>query len=100
MTPHLLAFLAGLVSACGFQPIAAWPLTLAGFAVLLWLIGNAPRPVTKDELAQLFAGAMRFEMLTEPKALPGGKRSFHKAAKHRSARAGNSRGPSRTRRRK
>jgi ribonuclease R len=34
------------------------------------------------EVAPL-AGAMRFEMLSEPKALPGGKRSFHKATKKR-----------------
>jgi ribonuclease R len=34
------------------------------------------------------AGAMRFEMLSEPKALPGGKRSFHKARKVRSVTRG------------
>jgi ribonuclease R len=34
------------------------------------------------------AGAMRFEMLSEPKSLPGGKRSFHKAKKDRSATRG------------
>jgi len=33
----------------------------------------------------LMAGAMRFEVLSEPKALPGGKRSFHKAKKGRAA---------------
>ena len=37
------------------------------------------------EVAPL-AGAMRFEMLSEPKALPAGKRSFHKAKKQRAAR--------------
>ncbi len=41
---HLaLAFLAGLAGACGFQPWGLWPLTLAGFAVLIWLVGEAPR---------------------------------------------------------
>ncbi len=37
-----LAFLAGLVSACGFEPLGAWPLTLAAFAALLWLIEGPP----------------------------------------------------------
>ena len=51
------------------------------------------------EVAPL-AGAMRFEMLTEPKPLPGSKRSFHKAKAQRSrARASQSRAPSRIRRR-
>ncbi|MEA3041737.1 MAG: apolipoprotein N-acyltransferase [Sphingomonadales bacterium] len=41
---HLfLAFLAGLVGACGFQPLGLWPLTLAAFAALLWLVAEAPR---------------------------------------------------------
>jgi ribonuclease R len=35
------------------------------------------------EVAPL-AGAMRFEMLTEPKPLPGSKSSFHKAKAHKS----------------
>jgi apolipoprotein N-acyltransferase len=40
---HLaLAFLAGLAAACGFQPLGLWPLTLAAFALLLWLIREAP----------------------------------------------------------
>ena len=34
------------------------------------------------EVAPL-AGAMRFEMLSEPKALPRGKRSFHKSARQK-----------------
>ena len=38
----LLSFLAGLVSALGFEPLGAWPLTLAAFAALLWLIDRAP----------------------------------------------------------
>jgi len=36
------ALLAGLVSALGFQPLGLWPLTLAAFAGLLWLIEAAP----------------------------------------------------------
>lgn len=42
MKPLGLAFLAGLVSACGFAPLGLWPLTLAAFAGLLWLIERAP----------------------------------------------------------
>ena len=37
-----LAFLAGFVSALGFVPLGLWPLMLAGFAVLLWLVEGAP----------------------------------------------------------
>jgi ribonuclease R len=50
------------------------------------------------EVAPL-AGNMRFEMLSEPKQLPAGKRSFHKAKKQRFA-GGSSRSGSRNRRRK
>ncbi len=51
------------------------------------------------EVAPL-AGAMRFEMLTDPKPLPGSKRSFHKAKAQRPrGRASQSRGPARNRRR-
>jgi ribonuclease R len=51
------------------------------------------------EVAPL-AGAMRFEMLTEPKPLPGSKRSFHKAKAQRTrARATQLRAGSRSRRR-
>jgi apolipoprotein N-acyltransferase len=39
----LLSFLAGLAAACGFQPIGLWPLTLAAFALFLWLLRSAPR---------------------------------------------------------
>ncbi len=38
-----LSLLAGLVSALGFEPLGLWPLTLLGFAGLLWLIETAPR---------------------------------------------------------
>ena len=37
-----LAFLAGLVGALGFQPLALWPLTILAFAALLWLVEQAP----------------------------------------------------------
>jgi len=37
-----LSFLAGLTSALGFEPLGGWPLTLAAFAGLLWLIDRAP----------------------------------------------------------
>ena len=42
MTAFGLAFLAGLVSALGFAPLDAWPLTLLAFAGLLWLVETAP----------------------------------------------------------
>jgi ribonuclease R len=45
------------------------------------------------------AGNMRFEMLSEPKALPAGKRSFHKAKRQRSA-GSNPRAGQRNRRRR
>lgn len=38
-----LSFLAGLVGAAGFEPWGLWPLTLAAFAALLWLVRDAPR---------------------------------------------------------
>jgi apolipoprotein N-acyltransferase len=43
MKPLLLAFLAGAAAATGFQPLGLWPLTLAAFAFLLWLVADAPR---------------------------------------------------------
>ena len=49
------------------------------------------------EVAPL-AGAMRFEMLSEPKPLPGSKQSFHKARRGKSG-AGRQTGRSRSRRR-
>ncbi len=38
-----LAFAAGLISALGFAPVEAWPLTVIGLAGLLLLIGPVPR---------------------------------------------------------
>jgi apolipoprotein N-acyltransferase len=40
--PLLYAFLAGLAAACGFEPLGLWPLSLAAFAILLWLVRSAP----------------------------------------------------------
>ncbi|MEA3009691.1 MAG: apolipoprotein N-acyltransferase [Sphingomonadales bacterium] len=37
-----VSFLAGLVAACGFEPIGLWPLTPLALAVLLWLVRSAP----------------------------------------------------------
>lgn len=37
-----LSFLAGAAGALGFAPLGLWPLTLAAFAILLWLIETAP----------------------------------------------------------
>ncbi len=36
-----LAFVTGLVSALGFQPLGLWPLTILAFALLLWLVERA-----------------------------------------------------------
>lgn len=41
-SPRLAALLAGFVSATGFEPLKLWPVTLACFALLLWLIERAP----------------------------------------------------------
>ena len=43
MRLNLLALAAGLASATGFAPLGLWPVTLAAFALLLWLIHGAPR---------------------------------------------------------
>ncbi|MEP9402229.1 apolipoprotein N-acyltransferase [Sphingomonas sp. VNH70] len=40
--PALLALLAGLTSALGFAPLEWWPVTLAAFALWLWLVHRAP----------------------------------------------------------
>ena len=36
------AFLAGLASALGFEPVGLWPLTLLAFMACLWLVERAP----------------------------------------------------------
>jgi len=40
--PLLLSLLAGAIAACGFQPLALWPLTLAALVFLFWTIDRAP----------------------------------------------------------
>lgn len=45
----LFAFVAGLVSACGFQPVGFWPLIPLSFTALLWLLARAP--LLRDALA-------------------------------------------------
>ncbi|MET0180736.1 MAG: apolipoprotein N-acyltransferase [Novosphingobium sp.] len=52
--PKSLAFAAGVISATGFQPLALWPATLAGVALLLWLIGEARTGVRAAVLGWLF----------------------------------------------
>ena len=42
MKPYLLALIAGLAAACGFQPLGLWPLTLLAFAFLMRQLGQAP----------------------------------------------------------
>lgn len=41
--PRNAAIAAGAVAACGFQPLALWPLTLLAVALLIELVGNACR---------------------------------------------------------
>jgi apolipoprotein N-acyltransferase len=43
MKLNLLAFLAGLLGACAFEPLGLWPLMAVALSVLLWLLGQAPR---------------------------------------------------------
>jgi apolipoprotein N-acyltransferase len=43
MKRHLIALLLGALGAVGFQPWGLWPLTLAAFAGLIWLLQHAPR---------------------------------------------------------
>ncbi len=39
--PRLIAFIAGLVSATGFQPLNLWPLTLIAVAIIMLLVSRA-----------------------------------------------------------
>jgi apolipoprotein N-acyltransferase len=41
--PLFLSFAAGAAAATGFAPLKLWPVTLAAFALLLWLVAEAPR---------------------------------------------------------
>ncbi|HEY0147914.1 MAG TPA: apolipoprotein N-acyltransferase [Allosphingosinicella sp.] len=43
MRLNFLALAAGVASATGFAPLKLWPVTLAAFTLLLWLIYTAPR---------------------------------------------------------
>src|SRR3569833_2073145 len=52
--PHGLAFVAGLVSACGYAPIGWWPLTLLAFAALLAIVRAAPHTRSALALGLLF----------------------------------------------
>jgi len=40
--PAPTALLLGAAAACGFAPLQLWPLTLACFAALMWLVHDAP----------------------------------------------------------
>jgi apolipoprotein N-acyltransferase len=40
--PKLLALAAGAVSAAGFAPLDLWPITIAAFAIWMWLVAEAP----------------------------------------------------------
>ena len=40
--PKLLALVAGAVSATGFAPLDLWPVTIAAFALWMWLVAEAP----------------------------------------------------------
>jgi apolipoprotein N-acyltransferase len=52
--PHVGALAAGALAACGFQPLAWWPLTLIAVAWLIELIGRAPRASQAFFLGWLF----------------------------------------------
>jgi apolipoprotein N-acyltransferase len=61
--PRLLALALGALAACGFQPLALWPLALLALALLIELVARAPHaaPGRADRLAvrpwPLHAGA-------------------------------------------
>jgi apolipoprotein N-acyltransferase len=40
--PKSLALVAGAVSATGFAPLDLWPVTIAAFALWMWLVADAP----------------------------------------------------------
>jgi apolipoprotein N-acyltransferase len=52
--PHFAALAAGAIAACGFQPLAWWPLTLFGVAWLIALVDRAHRPRRAFFLGWLF----------------------------------------------
>lgn len=52
--PHTAALVAGALAACGFQPLAWWPLTLLAMAWLIALVSRAHRPGRAFLLGWLF----------------------------------------------
>ena len=46
LSPFLLPPVLGAIAACGFQPLALWPLTLLGVGGLAWLGGRARSPLS------------------------------------------------------
>ena len=56
--PKLTALLAGFVAATGFEPLKLWPVTLACFALLLWLIETAPPAAPPSPAAGCSASAI------------------------------------------
>ncbi|RYI84733.1 MAG: apolipoprotein N-acyltransferase, partial [Acetobacteraceae bacterium] len=52
--PHVAALIAGALAACGFQPLAWWPLTIIAMAWLIELTSRAPRPGQALLLGWLF----------------------------------------------
>ena len=52
------AFALGLITACGFAPLSLWPLTLIGFAGLMWLEG-----VKGDDKVFYTTGRLTSEMV-------------------------------------
>ncbi|MBT0667705.1 apolipoprotein N-acyltransferase [Novosphingobium profundi] len=53
-SPRTLALAAGALAACGFQPLALWPLTLAGIALLLELLARTSRTRSAFALGWFF----------------------------------------------
>lgn len=52
--PLLAATLLGGLAACGFEPLALWPLTLLGLAGLIHLVGKAPSAARAGLIGWLF----------------------------------------------
>lgn len=52
--PRFVAPLLGGIAACGFQPLALWPLTLLGLAGLIHFVGRAPNATQVAVIGWLF----------------------------------------------
>ncbi len=52
--PRLLALALGVLAACGFQPLALWPLALLALALLIELVARAPTPRRAALIGWLF----------------------------------------------